>query len=77
VTTANVQSAVNSYLSGAKITGATVTVTTNPPVAPDYADSMTVTVQIPFSQVGWLPSPMFLKNYTMSASTTMRRETVQ
>ena len=77
ITTANVQTTVNNYLSGANISGATVTVTSNPPVAPDYANSMTVAVQIPFSQVSWLPSPMYLGSKTLSASTTMRRETVQ
>jgi len=77
ISTANVQAAVNTYLSGANITGATVTVTQNAPVAPDYANSMTVSVQIPFSQVSWLPSPMYLGGKTMLATTTMRRETVQ
>jgi len=37
---------------------------------------MTVTVDIPFDQVSWLPSPMFLQGYQMSAETTMRREAV-
>ena len=77
ITTANVQTSVNTYLSGAKITGATVTVTSNAPVAPDYANSMTVVVSIPFSQVSWLPSPMYLGGKTLSASSTMRKETVQ
>jgi Flp pilus assembly protein TadG len=74
---ADVQTAVGTYLTDTSITGATVTVATNAPVAPDYAESRTVTVTIPFSQVSWLPSPMYLGSYTMSASTTMRRETIQ
>lgn len=72
--TSDVQTAVQNYLQGANIDEATVTVVTNSPVAPDYAASMTVTVQIPFAAVSWLPSPIYLKNYQMSASTTMRRE---
>lgn len=76
ITTSNVQTSVNTYLSGAKITGATVTVTSNAAVAPDTANSMTVVVSIPFSQVSWLPSPMYLKNKTLSASTTMRKESI-
>jgi hypothetical protein len=76
ITTDNVISSVDSYLAGAGITGADVAVTTNPPVAPDYADSMTVRVDIPFDQVSWLPSPMFLDSYQMRATTTMRREAV-
>ena len=76
-TTAGVVNSVTSYLQSSSITGATVTVTTSAPVAPDYANGMTVTVTIPFSQVSWLPSPMFLQTYQMSSSTTMRQETVQ
>ncbi len=74
---ADVQAAVVDYLSGVSISGATVTVTTNAPVAPDYAESKTVAVTVPFSQVSWLPSPMFLGNHTLRAQTTMRRETIQ
>ena len=38
---------------------------------------ITVSVTIPFSQVTWLPSPMFNwgKNRTMRAFTVMRRDT--
>ena len=73
----DVSAAVTDYLQGSSISGATVTVTSNAPVPPDYADSMTVNVGIPFSQVSWLPSPMFLGSYQMSASTTMRREMLE
>lgn len=76
VTDADVSAAVNSYLANATVSGATTTVTTTPPVPPDVADARTVTVTIPFSQVSWLPSPMFLGSTTLRASTTMRRETV-
>ncbi len=76
ISTSDVQTAVDSYLAGAGIAGAGVSVATNPPVAPDFAESMTVTVTIPFDQVSWLPSPMFLDSYQMTANTTMRRETV-
>jgi len=76
ILTSDVVTTVDNYLGGAGITGANVAVTTNPPVAPDYAESMTVEVTIPFGQVSWLPSPMFLNGYQMIASTTMRREAV-
>ncbi|MCA9249286.1 MAG: pilus assembly protein [Planctomycetales bacterium] len=72
----DVQAAVQQYLTDASISGATVTVTSTAPVAPDYADSMTVDVEIPFSQVSWLPTPMFLGSKQMTASSTMRKETV-
>ncbi|MFV2067849.1 MAG: TadE/TadG family type IV pilus assembly protein [Pirellulales bacterium] len=76
VLTGDVVSSVDSYMAGAGISGASVSVTTNAPVAPDFAESMTVTVDIPFNQVSWLPSPMFLNGYQMTATSTMRRETV-
>ncbi len=77
VATSEVQTSVENYLTDASISGATITVTSVPAVPPDYADSMTVSVAIPFSQVSWLPSPMFLGSQTLTATTTMRRETVQ
>jgi hypothetical protein len=43
----------------------------------DYGDAIEVTVHVPFDQVSWLPSPMFLGGNTLTATTVMRRETVQ
>jgi len=44
----------------------------------DYGDSVQVTVSVPFSQVSWLPSSFFGNgSRTLSATTVMRRETVQ
>jgi Flp pilus assembly protein TadG len=42
-------------------------------------EPVTVTVQIGFDQVSWLPSPMFFVGgrNTLSATTVMRRESVQ
>ena len=75
-TTANdVTNAVTTYLSGASISGATVTVNPSDPSSAGYGAPVTVTVSVPFNQVSWLPSPMFLGGTTMSASTVMRRET--
>jgi len=74
-TATSVTSAVNSYLSAALVTGATVTVAPNPPANAQYGDPVTVTVSIPFSQVSWLPSPMYLGSQTLSSATVMRRET--
>ncbi len=76
-TTARVETAVDDYLSNSSIQGATVTVTPNPPTLAEYGEPVTVAVSIPFTQVSWLPSPMFLGATTLSASTVMRRETVQ
>ncbi len=44
--------------------------------SPGGGESVTVTVSVPFNQVSWLPSPMFLSGYTLSASSGMRRESV-
>jgi len=55
-TTNSVTTSVNSYLTAAMISGATVTVAPNPPTNAQYGDPVTVTVSIPFSQVSWLPS---------------------
>jgi Flp pilus assembly protein TadG len=76
-TVADVQTTVNNYLAGGGVKGATVTVSPNPLSSAGYGAPVTVTVSVPFSQVSWLPSPMFLKTTTMSASTAMRRESVQ
>jgi Flp pilus assembly protein TadG len=76
-TTTDVVTAVNSFLQTASVSGATVTVTPDPPSSATYGESVTVAVSIPFSQVSWIPSPMFLGGSTLTASTVMRRETVQ
>jgi Flp pilus assembly protein TadG len=76
-TTASVTSAVNGYLASGSISGATVTVSPDPPTSAQYGDPVTVTVSIPFSQVSWLPSPMYLGATTLTQATVMRRETTQ
>lgn len=77
-TGAEVLSAVDNYLEGASVAGATVTVDPVEPATASYGEPVTVTVAVPFSQVSWLPSPMFISGGTeLSASTVMRRETVQ
>ena len=81
VSPTDIQLSVVDYMSGANITIATtdVDVVTNPPVAPDYANSMTVTIKVPFSQVIWLPTPIYFKgaNSDLVATTTMRSEDLQ
>jgi hypothetical protein len=76
-TVTDVETTVTSYLTGGGVSGATVTVTPNPLSSAGYGAPVTVTVSVPFSQVSWLPSPMFLKTTSLSASTVMRRESVQ
>ena len=76
-TTAEVTDTVTSYLTSGSISGATVTVSPNPPSNAEFGDPVTVSVSIPFSQVSWLPSPMYLGGKTLTATTVMRRESVQ
>ena len=76
-TTSNVTDTVASYLASGSITGATITVSPNPPSNAKYGDPVTVTVSVPFNQVSWLPSPMFLGGKTLTATTVMRRESTQ
>lgn len=76
-TTTGVTTIVNDFLTGSRVSGAVVTVTPNPPSTAAFGDPVTVSVQVPFTEVSWLPTPMFLSNTTLSATTVMRRETVQ
>jgi hypothetical protein len=76
-TTSDVTNTVTTYLSNASIEGATVTITPNPPGDAEFGEPVTVLVQVDFDQVSWLPSPMYLGDATMSATTVMRRESVQ
>jgi len=76
-TTAEVNTIVNSYLTSGPISSATVTVVPSPPTNADFGDPVTVEVSVPFSQVSWLPSPMYLGGKTLTAMTVMRRESVQ
>ncbi len=73
-----VRDTVNNYLQNAGISGATTTINPAEPTTATYGQPVTVTVRIPFGSVSWLPSPMFISaNTNLTASTVMRRETVQ
>lgn len=75
-TQTSVTTAVNNYLSPAGITTATVTVVPSTPSSAAATDPVTVTVSVPFNNVSWLPSPMYLGGKTLSFSAVMRRETM-
>lgn len=71
-----VQDTVTNYLTSASIGGTpTVSVEWPPSGGTSSSEPVTVTVSIPFGQVSWLPSPMFV-NSTMplTAVSVMRRE---
>jgi Flp pilus assembly protein TadG len=76
-TTEEVASAVAVYLDNASISGAEVSVSPDPPSSAGYGEAVTVVVSVGFNQVSWLPSPMYLGGNTMTATTVMRRETIQ
>jgi Flp pilus assembly protein TadG len=75
--TSDVIEVIDGYLANASITGATVTVNPDPPGNALFGEPVAVTVQVPFSQVSWLPAPMFLGNTMMTATSVMRREAMQ
>ena len=76
-TSQEVQDTVNQYLNSGSISGAVITVDPANPADAGFGDPVTVSVDIGFSQVSWLPSPMYLGGQTLSATTVMRRECVQ
>ena len=76
-TSQQVQDTVNQYLNSGSISGAVITVDPANPANAGFGDPVTVSVDIGFSQVSWLPSPMYLGGQTLSATTVMRRECVQ
>ena len=76
-TTTAIENIVNDYLGEGSITGAEIDVIPNPPNDAGHGDPVTVTVTIGFDEVSWLASPMFLRETNLSATTVMRRESVQ
>ena len=76
-TSSEVQSAVSTYLTNASVNGGSCTLNPANPASAASGDPITVTVSVPFSSVSWLPSPMYLGGKTLSAATTMRRESVE
>lgn len=73
-TVADVETEVNSYLSGSEVTGTTITVTPNPLTAAQGGDPVTVSVSVPYSSISWLPTPRYLSGIVLESSVTMRRE---
>ena len=74
-----IEDQVEEYLTSASIdpTNAVVEVLPDPPTGAAFGEPITVTVSIPFSEVSWLPSPMYLGGKTLTANTVMRRESIQ
>jgi Flp pilus assembly protein TadG len=75
-TSADVENVVNDYLASGNIADADVAISPSPPSSAGFGDPVTVTVSVLFTDVSWLPTPMFLGNTTMTATSVMRRESV-
>lgn len=73
-TAGSVATSVGAYCTNGGVKNVVVTVTPDPPSNAASGDPVTVKVSVPFSQVSWLPSPMYLGATTLHASAVMRRE---
>jgi Flp pilus assembly protein TadG len=78
-TTSAVTTYITSYLSSASVpsAGASVNISPSLPTAAGYSGTVTVTVSIPFNQVNWGPTPIFLGGKTLTSTTVMQREGIQ
>ena len=70
----DVTQVVNNYLQSGSISGATIAINPADPSAAVNGAPISVTVRVGFDQVSWLPSPMFLGEANLTATTVMRRE---
>jgi len=74
-TRTNVLSTVNSYLTSGQVAGNSLRVSIDPnPATATEGTPITVTVNVSFSDVSWLPTPVFLSGRELRATSTMRRE---
>ncbi|HEY2253119.1 MAG TPA: TadE family protein [Planctomycetaceae bacterium] len=73
----DVTTAVNNYLSGAGVHGASTTCSPSPPSSAAPGTDVTVRVSIPYSSVSWIPAPKYLKTSTLSSTAIVQRETSQ
>jgi Flp pilus assembly protein TadG len=75
---AGVTTAVQNCLANGSVSGATVLLSPSDPSTAVYGQPVTVTVRIPVNRAVWIANPAFVPGTTqLSASATMRRETVQ
>lgn len=67
---------VHSQLAASSINGTTVTLDPPTLVNAPAGTPVTVTISVNASQVSWIPNPAFTLYQTITASTTMRRESL-
>ena len=63
-----------SSLSAAGISNFTITMNPDPPSGAAEGTPVTVTLQVSFNNVTWLPVPIYLNGKNLTASCVMRRE---
>lgn len=59
------------------ITATNITLTPTDPATAGFGDPVTVSLQVPFTEVSWLPSPMYLGAAQLNAASVMRKESSQ
>lgn len=74
-TNLSVKSSVESLLAQSNISGSTVTVSTGS-VESSTGQYVTVSISVPSANVSWLSTPLFMSGRTVSASTSMRKESL-
>jgi hypothetical protein len=76
-TNANVTNRVNTILTDTGISGVSLTQTPDDCTtvhSTDTPNTITLTLSVPYSRVGWLPAPFFLTTATVTVSATMSSE---
>jgi hypothetical protein len=72
-----VNQVVNQYLTASAINNARVDVFPADPAQAAAGEPVRVTISVRFSEVSWLPVPMFLGERDLVATSVMRRESTQ
>lgn len=67
---------VQSELSSAYVSGATITLNPASLASAPAGTPVTVSIAVNSASVSWLPKPMFVISQTITAATTMRRESL-
>jgi Flp pilus assembly protein TadG len=75
-TSNEVQAQVSSLLIDSKIPGAIVTLTPSSITDAPSGTMVTVSIQVASESVSWLNTPLFMSGKTITASTSMRRESL-
>ncbi len=74
-TNESVQASVQSLLARSYINGATVTVTSGS-IPASTGNYVSVAISVPSESVSWLSTPLFMGGRTVTASTSMRKESL-